>query len=120
MATVRHTRSTDCENNTNYSDEPFMKILCMIDWKRGLSVDVFRKTRQALAASFWIDTQRYVTPRGVINPQGIYDMFGEFSLTNGGEVRQGLIDWIYSRKGRVRRIRKNCVTAKKTYHLPSG
>ena len=70
----------------------------MIDWKRGLSVDVFRKTRQALAASFWIDTQCFVTSRGVINPQGIYDMFGEFSLTNGGEVRRGLIDWIYSRK----------------------
>ena len=61
-------------------------------------MDVFRKTRQALARSFWIDTQRYITSWGAINPQGIYEMFWEFSLTNGGEVRHGLINWIYECK----------------------
>ena len=34
----------------------------------------------------------------MINPQGIYEMFGKFSLTNGGEVRRGLIKWIYERR----------------------
>ena len=62
--------------------------------KKGLSVEMFRKTHQALAGSYWIDTQCYTSARGAVNAQGIYKMFGEDSLTNGGEVRRGLIDWI--------------------------
>ena len=74
--------------------EPFTKVVCLLDWNKGLSVEMFRKTRQALAGSYWIDTQCYASTRSVINAQGIYEMFGEYSLTNGGEVRCGLIDWI--------------------------
>ena len=98
MVTVRSTQTDTSENSLNCTSEPFTKVLCLVDWKRGLSVDVFRKTRQALAGSFWIDTQCYISSWGVINPQGIYEMFGELSLTNGGEVRCGLINWIYKRK----------------------
>ena len=74
--------------------EPFMKVVCLLDWNKGLSVEMFRKTRQALAGSYWIDIQCYASTQGVINAQGIYEMFGEYSLMNGGEVRHGLIDWI--------------------------
>ena len=30
----------------------------------------------------------------MINAQGIYEMFGEYSHMKGGEFRRGLIDWI--------------------------
>ena len=33
-------------------------------------------------------------------------MFGEFSLTNGGEVRCGLINWIYERKDELNKYVK--------------
>ena len=106
MATVRSTWTETCENSSNSQSELFTKVLCLVDWNKGLSVDIFRKTRQALARSFWIDTQRYVSSQGVINPQGIYDMFGEFSLTNGGEVSNGLINWIYERKDELNEYMK--------------
>ena len=82
-------------------------------------MDVFSKTRQALAGSFWIDTQHYVSSWGVINPEGIYDMFGKFSLTNGGEVRHGLINWIYERKDKLNEYVKIAL-CQKTCHLQSG
>ena len=81
--------------------EPFTKVVCLLDWKKGLSIDMFRKTRQALAGSYWIDTQWYGSTRGSVNAQGIYEMFGEYSLTNGGEVRRGLITWINERKDEI-------------------
>ena len=81
--------------------ELFTKVVCLIDWKKGLSVDMFRKIRQALAGSYWIDTQRLTSTRGSVNAQGIYEMFGEYSLTNGGEVRHGLIDWINEHKDEI-------------------
>ena len=87
MVTVRSTQSENYEKSLNCTSEPFTKVLCSVNWKKGLSVDIFPKTRQALSGSYWIATQCYVSPRVVINPQGIYEMFGEFSLTNGGEVR---------------------------------
>ena len=98
MATVRSAQPENCEKSSNCTSEPFTKVLCLVDWKKGLSVDIFCKTRQALSGSYWIDTQHYVSSRGVINSQVIYEMFGEFSLTNGGEVRRGLIKWIYERR----------------------
>ena len=106
MMTVRSTGTETCENSSYSPSELFTKVLCLVDWNKGLSVDVFRKTRQALARSFWIDTQHYVSSQGVINPQGIYDMFGEFSLTNGEEVRRDLIDWIYERKDELNKYVK--------------
>ena len=36
-----------------------------------------------------------------MNVQGIYEMFGEYSLTNGGEVRRGLITWINKWKDKI-------------------
>ena len=80
--------------------EPFTTVVCLLDWKKGLSLEMFRKTCQALAGSYWIDTQHYTLPRAV-NAQGIYEMFGEYSLTNGGEIRRGLIDWINERKDEI-------------------
>ena len=62
---------------------------------------MFRKTCQALAGSYRIDTQCYTSPQGAVNAQGIYEMFGEYSLTNGGEVRHGLIDWINECKDEI-------------------
>ena len=81
--------------------EHFTKVVCLLDWKKGLSVEMFRKTRQALAGSYWIDTQCYTSLRGTVNAQGIYEMFSEYSLTNEGEVRRGLIDWINERKDEI-------------------
>ena len=87
-------RSILAVNPDSPASEPFTKVLCLLDWSKDLSVEVFRKMRQGLAGSFWINTQRYVSTHGVINSEGIYEMFGGYSLTNGGDVRCGLIDWI--------------------------
>ena len=62
---------------------------------------MFRKTCRSLTGSYWIDTQCYTSPQGAVNAQGIYEMFGEYSLTNGAEVRCGLIDWINERKDEI-------------------
>ena len=75
-------------------------MVCLLDWRKGLSVEVFRKT-QVLADSYWIDMQRFITPHNTVNTQGIYDMFGEYSLTNGGEIRCGFIDWINEWKDEI-------------------
>ena len=99
-------RSIASELIDSLVSEPFTKVVCLLDWKKGLSVEMFRKTRQALAGSYWIDTQRYTSPRGTVNAQGIYEMFGEYSLTNGGEVRHGLIDWINERKDEIHKYVK--------------
>ena len=82
-------RSIASELIDSLVSEPFTKVVCLLDWKKGLLVEMFRKTRQALAGSYWIDTQRYTSPQGTINAQGIYEMFSEYSLTNGGEVSVG-------------------------------
>ena len=81
--------------------KPFTKVVCQIDWNKGLSVEMFRKICQALAGSYWIDTQCYTSMQGAVNAQGIYEMFGEYSLMNGGEVRHGLIDWINECKDEI-------------------
>ena len=81
--------------------KPFTKVVCQIDWNKGLSVEMFRKICQALAGSYWIDTQRFTSTRGSVNAQGIYEMFGKYSLTNRGEVRHGLIDWINECKDEI-------------------
>ena len=101
MVTLRSAQPINWEKSLNCTGEPFTKVLCLVDWKKGLSVDIFRKTRQALSRAYWIDTQHYFSSWGVINPQGIYELFGEFSLTSGGEVRRGLIKWIYKRKDKL-------------------
>ena len=94
-------RSITSELFDSLVSEPFMKVICLLDWKKGLSVEMFKKTCQALAGSYWIDTQHYTSPQGTINVQGINEMFGEYSLTNGGEVRCGLIDWINECKDEI-------------------
>ena len=94
-------RSIMSELFDNLMSEPFTKVVCLLDWKKGLLVEMFRKTRQALAGSYWINTQHYTSPGGTINAQGIYEMFGEYSLMNGGEVRRGLIDWINEHKDEI-------------------
>ena len=94
-------RSIASELIDSLVSEPFMKVVCLLDWKKGLLVEMFRKTRQALAGSYWIDTQHYTSLRGAVNAQGIFEMFGEYSLTNGGEIRCGLIDWIKERKDEI-------------------
>ena len=75
--------------------------MCLLDWHKGLTIETFRKTREALLGSYWIDTQHYATAKGTVNPQGVYKMFGEFSLTNTGEVWRGLIEWISDRKDEI-------------------
>ena len=81
--------------------EPFTKFVCLLDWQRGLTVDWFRKTREVLSELYWIDTHWYASAKGTVNPQGAYKMFEEFSLTNAGEVRDGLVEWIMDNKEEI-------------------
>ena len=37
--------------------EPFIKTVCLLDWQKRLTVDMFRKTREVLSGSYWIDSQ---------------------------------------------------------------
>ena len=94
--------------------EPFTKTVCLLDWQRGLTVELFRKTREALSESYWIDTQRYASTKGTLNPQGVYKMFGEFSLTNAGEVCRGLVKWITDNKEEIKENIKIVLRQKNT------
>ena len=94
-------RSSASELIDSLVNEPFTKVLCLLDWRKGLSVGVFKKTQQVLADLYWIDMQCFITARNTVNTQGIYDMFVEYSLTNGGEVRCGLIDRINEWKDEI-------------------
>ena len=45
MATGRSSASELIDSLVN---EPFTKVVCLFDWRKGLSVEVFRKTQQVL------------------------------------------------------------------------
>ena len=94
-------RSITSELIDSLVSEPFTKVVCLLYWEKGLSVEMFRKTCQALAGSYWIDTQCYTSLQGAVNVQGIYEMFGEYSFMNGGEVRHGFLDWINDCKDEI-------------------
>ena len=49
MATGRSSASKLIDSLVN---EPFTKVVCLLDWRKGLSVEVFRKTQQVLADSY--------------------------------------------------------------------
>ena len=49
MATGRSSASELIDSLVN---EPFTKVVCLLDWRKGLSVEVFRKTQQVLADSY--------------------------------------------------------------------
>ena len=50
----------------------------------------------------WIDTGRFTKGTRLYNPNGLFDLFGEYSGQTAGEVRELMIGWIYDNYRKVK------------------
>ena len=45
--------------------------------------------------NFWVDTKRFLSGTNRTLPQGIFELFGEYSGEDGSTVRDNMIGWTY-------------------------
>ena len=63
-----------------------------------MSVEQFKLSNLFMSSLQWIDSQKFLTPRGAAIASGIFELFGQFSGKSGNEVCEDLLVWISENK----------------------
>ena len=84
-------------DDEDYFSQPnkykFNDIMGTISTKNGISIRAFQKQR--LRPGYWVDTRRFVSKGNRELANGLFEIFGDFSIESAGTVRDNLMGWIY-------------------------
>ena len=102
-------------SSTNIADElyailvndPYEEDVQVIEADTQPSPDELKKVRKVLDKDYQLNTGRFQTYRGNHLPNGMFELFGEYSGSDAQTVRDELYDWLQDKNSEVRAVVTN-------------
>ena len=84
------------------TNEPYEPDVQTIDADTQPNPEELKKIRKLLDKAFKLDTSRFQTRCGNCIPNGMFELFGEYSQRDAQTVRDELYDWLQDKSNNVR------------------
>ena len=96
--------------STNIADElyailvndPYEEDVQVIEADTQPSPDELKKVKKSIDKNYKLETGRFQTHRGNHLPNGMFELFGEYSGSDAQTVRDELYDWLQDKNNEVR------------------
>ena len=103
--------------STNIADElyailvndPYEEDVQVIEADTQPSPDELKKVRKMIDKNYKLDTGHFQTRRGNHLPNGMFELFGEYSGSDAQTVRDELYDWLQDKNNEVREVVTNAM-----------
>ena len=77
-----------------------------IDPESQPSPEKLKKVRKLLHKAYKLDTSHFQTRRGNCIPNGMFELFGDYSRCDAVTIRDELYDWLQDNTNKVRSVRQ--------------
>ena len=86
------------------ASEPYEQDLQTIDADTQHTPEELKKIKKLLDKAYQLDTSRFQTRRGNCIPNGMFELFGEYSGRDAQAIRDKLYDWLQDKSNDVREV----------------
>ena len=86
------------------ANKPYEQDVQTIDADAQPNPEELKKVRKLLDKAYQLDTSRFQTRRGNCIPNGMFELFGEYSGRDAQTVRDELYDWLQDKSNDVRAV----------------
>ena len=84
--------------------EPYEQDIQTIDAEAQPTPEELKKVKKLIDRAFQLDTSRFQTRRGNCIPNGMFELFGDYSGKDTQSTRDELYDWLQDKNNEVREV----------------